>query len=140
MSENNLIIKDEDINDIYIEKLAKIYVDEFKYTNIHVSVYKNNIYSITIYKDINCINDLNLELPEINFGECEIKVKSYYNINENIVVVIIDKKIENTNEKKMILYRLFSPYNGELLKSDDICENDKLTISESLFLNYKIRK
>ena len=40
----------------------------------------------------------------------------------------------------MILYRLFSPYNGELLKSDDICENDKLTISESLFLNYKIRK
>ena len=99
MSENNLIIKDEDINEIYIEKLAKIYVDEFKYTNIHVSAYKNNIYSITIYKDINCINDLNLELPEINFGECEIKVKSYYNINENIVVVIIDKKIENTIEK-----------------------------------------
>ena len=132
LSENNLIIKDEDINDIYIEKLAKIYVDEFKYTNVHVSVYKNNIYSITIYKDINCINDLNLELPEINFGECEIKVKSYYNISENIVVVIIDKKIENRNVRKMILYRLFSPYNGELLKSDDICENDKLTISESL--------
>ena len=119
-----------------VEKMTMIYANEFEYTETHVSIYKSDIYTITIYKDLECINDLALNTPEIIFGDCEIKVKSNYNINKNLIVAIIDKNIEGTTTSKMISYGLYSPSDGTKLNSDEICSDDKLLIMENL--NYKL--
>ena len=99
LSENNFISLNENITDDDIEKLVKIYAEDFGYTGTHVSIYKNNIYTVTIYKDSDCISDLSLETPEIVFGECEIKVKQNYNLSENLIVAIMDKNIEGLNQR-----------------------------------------
>ena len=74
------IFFNENITDDMVEKMTMIYANEFEYTETHVSIYESDIYTITIYKDLECINDLALNTPEIIFGDCEIKVKSNYNI------------------------------------------------------------
>ena len=121
-----------------VEKVAMIYASEFGYTDTHVSIYTSDIYTITIYKDIDCISDLSLNTPEIIFGDCEIKVKNVNNITENLIVVIIDKIIDGTNTRKMVSYSLFSPSTGKKLNSDEICSDDRLVIMENL--NYKLLK
>ena len=136
LSESEFFLFNENITDDMVEKMAMIYAAEFGYTDTHVSIYKNDIYSVTIYKDLDCISDLSLNTPEIIFGECEIKVKENYNIKENLIVAIIDKIIEGTNQRRMISYGLFSPTSGNNLHSNTICEDDKLVIFESL--SYKL--
>ena len=134
LSENNFFLFNENITDDMIEKMTMIYAAEFGYTDTHVSVYYNDIYTITIYKDLDCISDLDLNVPEIIFGECELKIKRNYNINEKLIIAIIDKKIEGNNQRKMISYGLYSPSTGIKLPSNDICEDDKIMVLESLSL------
>ena len=57
--------------------IIKNYAKEFNYTDNHVSIYKNGIYTITIYKNKDCISDLNLKMPKIDFGDCYTKVQNY---------------------------------------------------------------
>ena len=95
--------------------MTMIYASEFGYTDTHVSIYKSDIYTITIYKDIQCISDLSLNTPEIIFGDCEMKVKNSYGINESLIVAIIDKNIDGENTRKMISYNLYSPTTGKKL-------------------------
>ena len=40
---------------------AKNYAIEFNYTTKHVSHFYNNIYSILIYKDSNCVQELSIK-------------------------------------------------------------------------------
>ena len=70
LSENEFKSLNENITEKEIEKFAKNYVSEFKYTDNHISVFKNDIYSITFYKNAECISDLKLEIPQIDFGDC----------------------------------------------------------------------
>ena len=132
LSENNFFLLEENITDAMVERMTIIYAAEFAYTNTHVSIYKNDIYTITIYKDINCIDDLELNIPEVIFGECEMKVKEKCNITDGLIVAIVDKIIEGANQRKLYSYGLFSPKDGTRLPSDDICSDDKLLILESL--------
>ena len=138
LSESNFFLFNENITDDMIEKMVIMYVAEFGYTDTHVSIYKNDIYTVTIYKDLDCISDLALNTPEIIFGECEVNVKQYYNINENLIVAIVDKNIDGKDERKMISYGLYSPSTGNKLNSDEICNDDKLVILESL--SFKLEK
>ena len=115
-----------------IEELVINYVNEFNYTDSHVSLYKNGDYTITIYINSKCIFELELGIPEIDFGLCYEKVKEYYGIiNRELIIVIIDK-IESPKERKVIKYGMFSPITGKLLDSDTICEEDKITFTESI--------
>ena len=138
LSQNEFFLFNENITDDMVEKMTMIYASEFGYTDTHVSIYKSDIYTITIYKDLECISDLSLNTPEIIFGDCETKIKCYYNITENLIVAIIDKYISETNTRKMISYGLYSQFSGIKLNSDEICSDDKLLIMENL--NYKLLK
>ena len=132
LSENSFFLLDENITDAMVERMTIIYAAEFAYTSTHVSIYKNDVYTITIYKDINCIDDLGLNIPEVIFGECEIKVKENCDINDDLIVAVVDKIVDGTNQRKLYSYGLFSPTTGTRLPSDDICSDDKLLILESL--------
>ena len=95
-----------------IEKIAKNYAKEFQYTDNHISVYKNNIYSITLYKNAECISDLNLTIPQIDFGECYKKVQNNHTINDNLVIAIITKKVDGIIYPKMVSFSMYEPKLG----------------------------
>ena len=132
LTENIINSLNENSTDDEVEKFVKKYVNEFNYTDNHVSVLKNNIYIINIYKNGKCISDLSLSIPEIDFGECYIKVKNNYNIEDNLVIVIISKKINGVNYPKMLSYSMYEPNSGTKLLINDICKNEVLFVKENL--------
>ena len=122
----------ENITDEEIEEFAKNYAIEFNYTDNHISSFTNNIYKITFYKNAECISDLNLEIPQINFSNCEAKIKQNLTINESLVIAIISKKDDIDNYSKMISYSMFEPNSGEKINTNDICNNEKIILKENL--------
>ena len=117
-----------------IETLVKAYSEEFSYTNNHISKFKNNEYNIIIYKNENCINELSINLPKVNFGNCYIKVKEEYKINEDLIIVIADKLNQNNPSTS---YSFFHPKTGEKLEAETICKDETIIVEEKLlsFLN-----
>ena len=59
--EKDLLPIDEGLIKYQSEILTKNYEKEFTYTNNHVSIYANNIYSIIIYKNDECLKELSIE-------------------------------------------------------------------------------
>ena len=74
LTENNINMWDDNTTFIEIENLVIKYIEEFNYTDNHVSLYKNGDYTITIYIKNKCIFELELGIPEINFGSCYDKI------------------------------------------------------------------
>ena len=79
ISYNQIDIENDDINKTTAENLVKNYAKEFYYTNNHMKIYRTNISSIIIYKNLNCTSELKLNISE-NFGECYEKVQMAYQI------------------------------------------------------------
>ena len=132
LSENKLAYIGENISEIKLEELAEKYAKEFYYTNDHVSIFLSNIYTITLYKNNDCISELSLKIPEIDFGECYSKVKLYYQINNNLIIAIITKNIDDMDYPKLISYSMFDPLLGEKLSFNDICKDSTLIFQENL--------
>ena len=129
-SESNVINENIELNEV--EKLVSKYVYEFNYTDSHVSLYKNGDYTITIYIKNKCIFELGLKIPEINFGSCYEKVRNKYSsFNKELIIAIIDKN-DFQNKRKVLKYGMFSPLTGKYLNSDIICQEDKITIIDSI--------
>ena len=120
---------DEKDNLEVIGTLVKSYISEFDYTNRYVSLYQNKNYSIMIYKDSSCINELALEMPNVDFKSCYTKVKEEYGITEDLIIVIIDKK-ELSNPTTY--YSFYHPKSGAKLDAERICKDETIVVVESL--------
>ena len=132
LSENELFIY-ENITENEINYLVRNYANEFNYTINHLSKFINNIYSIIIYRNSDCISKLSLEEPEINFSECYKKVANKYQIDDKLIIVLITKRNGDKSYRKMISYLMFEPSSGKELLNEDICKDDNLIIKENLF-------
>ena len=132
LSESKFTSLSDNLDDNEIERIAQNFAHEFQYTDNHVSIFKNDIYSITLYKNGECISKLSLLIPEIDFGECYSKIKNNYHIDDNLVIAIISKKIDGRNYSKMMSYSMYEPINGNKLTSEDICKDDTLIVQENL--------
>ena len=131
LSENDFYSLNENLTENEVEIRAKNYAKEFYYNDNHVSLFKNDMYSISLYKNGECISKLALEFPEIDFGECYKKIKDHYHIDDNLVIAIITKKEEN-NYYKMASYSLYDPVVGNKLLANDICKDENITYNENL--------
>ena len=113
---------------VKIHKLIK-YINEYNYTDSHVSLYRNGDYTITIYIKAKCILELDLGIPKINFGSCYEKViKKYGSNTSELIIVIIDKIMDSKNTRKVLKFGMHSPLTGKYLNSDEVCQEDKITI------------
>ena len=130
ISENKLRLFDE--NFTKVEKIAKNYAKEFYYTNNHISILKNNIYKITLYKNKDCLSKLNVDVPEIEFDECLSKIKKIYDIDENVIIIIITKTKNENDYPKMIYWSMNNPTTAEELLYDEICVDDSFIANENL--------
>jgi hypothetical protein len=137
--DNNSCIKSEtqiDLQEIIpngeIELISKNYATEFNYTTKHVSLLYNDLYSILIYKDGNCINELNINLAKIDFGSCYTKVQKNISdtTNDKIVIVLFERI--NAQKKSTISYAFYHPNTGEKIDAETICKEDVVVIKESV--------
>ena len=133
LTENNFNMLDDNTTFIEIENLVIKYIEEFNYTDNHVSLYKNGDYTITIYIKNKCIFELELGIPEINFGTCYDKILSNdESTSGKLITVIIDKKIDTKNTRKVLKYSFYSILTGEYIDSDEICKEEKIIIKDSI--------
>ena len=128
----NLNLSLDDIINNNIDSFSKNYVEEFDYTNNQIINYTNFEYTLILYKNASCIKDLSLTIPQIDFGECYEKIKSAYNISEELVIGTLDKYIEKGNP--ITSYLLFNPLNGERIKASEICKDANIIMKENILL------
>ena len=88
------------------------------------------MYSIILYKNLDCIEKLSINAPKIEFGSCYSKVESNLNppTNNKIIVALIEKF--NLNKKSTITYAFYHPDTGEKIDADAICKDDEIVIKE----------
>ena len=128
LGKNELDIN-SNINQETTEVLIKTYISEFNYTINHVSLYENKNYTIIIYSNSDCIEELSLSMPKVDFKECYNKVKSEYNIKEDLIISIIEKKEKNNAQT---FYSFFHPIFGFKLNAEEICKNETIIVKENL--------
>ena len=124
MDEKNNITKES------TEILVKTYISEFNYTNKHVSLHKNKKYSIILYKNRECISELSLEMPKVDFKDCYNKVKLAYGINDDLIIVIINKKENNNNAQTY--FSFFHPLYAQKLDAEEICKEETIKVTQNL--------
>ena len=78
------------------------------------------------------LSELQISIPEINFGDCYEKVKTNKNINNDLIIVLITKNIEGKISTNMLNFSMYEPEEGEEL-STNICKNDTFEVQENLF-------
>ena len=100
LGKNEIFLSEND-NLYIIDTLIKTYISEFDYTKRYVSIYENINYIIMIYKDINCIKELEIEMPNVEFQSCYTKVQNAYSITEELIIVIVDRKILESLSSKL---------------------------------------
>ena len=112
------------------ETFVRTYISEFNYTIKHVSLYTNYNYNILIYQNRDCVTELSLEMPKVDFKQCYNKVKNEYRIQEELIIVIISFK--DSNGDTQIYYSFFHPLTGYKLKAEEICKNETIVINKNL--------
>ena len=112
-----------------INLLAKKYAKEYIYTNSHITIYKYNLYSISIYKNKECINELSLSIPQIDFGSCNEKIRKKNNIETDLIILIIEKYFNGTS---LLLYSFYHPITGEKINVLDECKNEDIIVKEDI--------
>ena len=123
-------------NEIYLDNkdelkiiptLVKSYISEFQYTDNYISLYQNDKYSIMIYKNGDCISELSLEMPDVDFQSCYEKVKTRYGITQKLIIVIVKELINSKTYQSF-----YHPLSGFKLDADEICKNETIVVKESL--------
>ena len=117
------------LNQEATETMVRTYISEFNYTTKHISLYTNNNYSIIIYESRDCINELSLDMPKVDFKDCYEKVQREYDINTELIIAIIDKKGKNNGQT---YYSFFHPESGYKLNAEEICKNEKIIVNQNL--------
>ena len=122
---------DVTINDL--KPLTEKYANNYYSSNDYVSTYDNKYISIYIYKNISCLEQKTGSAPKIDFGECYKKVKTNYDIKEDLIISIINiNSNPNTNAKPITTYAFSNPITGDILNSSKICENEKIVVEEDV--------
>ena len=122
-------IKDE-ISSKILDLLAMNYAKEYIYANNHISSFISDSYSIIIYKNKFCINNLSITIPNIDFGSCYEKINSNFIYdNINLIILIIEKY---NNGSSIVLYRFYDPLTGEKIEAENECKNLDITVEKNI--------
>ena len=111
---------------------AKTYSEEFSYTNTHISYYYNNEFSFVLYQDYECIEEKNIDITKIDFGDCYTKVKGTKGLddNEEIIVALVERK--NESGKSISIFYFYDPRDGSKIDTNSICADDTVVVKKSV--------
>ena len=91
-----------------LDSLVSSYHEEFYYTTKHVSEFNSEEYNITIYIESDCLLELKLNFPFIDFGACYEKVQNESGIDTDLIVVLL-KKLDVKTGRTSSSYSLYNP-------------------------------
>ena len=122
--------KELDYNEIDLN--AKTYAEDFSYTDKHVNYYYNNLYSILLYKDSYCIEELSLNMPKVDFGNCYLKVIEQLDppTTDKIIIALVEKF--NKDKKSSTTYFFYHPTTGDKIDVATICKDEEVVVKESV--------
>ena len=115
-----------------IETIVENYAKEFNYTENHVSIYNDELYEIIIYKNDDCLHELNLQISEINFGLCFAKIQVKFKMKQNLIITVIIQKTKD-QKIKTTKYQVYDPITGEKIHYEEICESYSAIVQENIF-------
>ena len=112
----------ENIAQENVQLASKNYANEFHYTENHISIYKNSNFTMALYKNSSCIDELKLNITKIEYDSCIQKLKIDNNIDENkeLIIAVID--ILNDNNP-ITSFGFFDPDTGEKLNATKSCSD-----------------
>ena len=92
-----------------INIMIKNYVEEFIYTNNHVSQFVTKIYSILLYKNKSCLSKFPYNYSKYDFDECLKKINEIYNLFSPLILIF--DRINKYGEPISSIY-FFHPSTG----------------------------
>ena len=97
------------------------YFKEFNYTLNHISIYENDKkdYRVTIYKNENCLDELNINVSRINIAEC-LEISGL----KNPIFIIT----ENFKGKYILNFSIFNPEELKEIVIEEQCNKTNYTI------------
>ena len=122
---------DEVIEQENVKIAAKNYAKEFYYTVNHISKFLSQNFTMVLYKNSSCIEELKLNITKIEYESCIEQVKIDNNINEEkeLIVAVIDI----ANEKNPITsFGFFDPDTGEKLNAAKSCSDKNVMMYENI--------
>ena len=114
-----------------LDSLVSSYHEEFYYTTKHVSEFNSEEYNITIYIESDCLLELKLKFPYIDFGSCYEKVQNESGIDTDLIVVLL-KKLDVKTGRTSPSYSLYNPKNGIKLDAATICKDEEIVVEENV--------
>ena len=134
IEDNNSCEKSEIVflNEEEVISNIKTYIKEFHYTSKHVSFFHNNTYSVIIYKDLKCIEELSIDISKIDFRVCLKKIQNNLSPPSNLSVIMTLFEKANGKKKPNVSYSFYHPESGEKIDAETICTDDVITVKGSL--------
>ena len=126
-----LLNLDKTINQENILLTINNYVNEFYYTINHISRFLSQNYTMIVYKNSSCVDELNLNITTIDYDSCINQLKIDNNIDENkeIVIAIID--IIN-GDNPITSFGFFDPDTGAKLNASKSCSDKNVIMYENI--------
>jgi hypothetical protein len=125
---------DIDYNDLESNNftiLIKRYMAGFEDTDFHVDFHQSHNYTITIYKTMYCLKELEINSTIIDFHECYEKIQKHYNLEGISLIILIADFLDNNHLENTLFY-FFHPKTGIILSINGICDEETFTIEKSL--------
>ena len=133
-SSSNYKLDLEDIIDQGNVKLvAKNYAKEFYYTVNHISKFTSKNFTMVLYKNSSCIDELKLNITKIEYDSCiqQLKIDNNISLNKDLIIAVID--IFSTEiDKPITSFGFFHPVTGEKLDAAKSCSNKNVIMYENI--------
>ena len=107
------------------------YVNNFHDTEKHISFYKANNNILAVYKKTELISELSIEIPKFNYENCYSKIKSIYNITEDLIIVLQYEKMINGNNR-FVSHTVYDPRNGKKILYEELCKDEPVVVEENI--------
>ena len=113
-----------------VKLVAKNYADEFYYTENHITRFSNKNFTMVLYKNSSCIDELKMNVTKIEYDSCIQQLKKDNNISEarNIIIAVIDLV---SGDNTITSYGFFNPDTGEKLDAAKSCSNKSVMMYEN---------
>ena len=114
-----------------VQIVSKNYAEEFHYTENHISKYNSLNFTMILYKNSSCIDELKLDITKIEYNSCIEQLKKDNNISEsqNLIIAVID--IER-GDNPITTFGFFNPDTGEKLDAVKSCSEKSLLMYENI--------
>ena len=114
-----------------VKLVAKNYADEFYYTENHITRFSNKNFTMVLYKNSSCIDELKMNVTKIEYDSCIEQLKKDNDISEtkNIIIAVIDLV---NGDSTITTYGFFNPDTGEKLDAAKSCSDKNVMMHENI--------